>query len=138
MINAMKENHSNLDVSNLADAVKTKSAEEVTKMFVDSASYILRATIDKKTGRKSSKESEKKAVNTENLWDPKKLAVDDLFSSVSYLKVTNIEGNRVTVKNQLGGSWFITKDIMEKHMWSADHYETEIKCTMTELAEILQ
>jgi hypothetical protein len=37
-----------LVVTDLSNASKTKSAEEVTKMFVDSSSYILKATIDKK------------------------------------------------------------------------------------------
>ena len=37
------------------------------------------------------------------LWDPKKLELEDIFSCISYLKVLKIEGNTITVKNQLGG-----------------------------------
>jgi hypothetical protein len=72
------------------------------------------------------------------LWDPKKLEVDDYFSSISYLKVTNIDGNKITVINQLGGSWFISKDLLERDMWSADHFDKEVKCTMTELSGIIE
>ena len=72
------------------------------------------------------------------MWDPKKLEVDDYFSSISYLKVTNIDGNKITVINQLGGSWFISKDLLERDMWSADHFDKEVKCTMTELSGIIE
>lgn len=136
MIDAMKENHTGMDVTNLTEAVKTKSAEEVTKMFVDSASYILRATVEKV--KRSTRSTAAKKPVAEDLWNPEKLKTNDLFSCVSYLQVKNIEGNQVTVNNQLGGSWFISKDILNKHMWSADHFEQEVKCTMTELSEILE
>ena len=87
MIAAMKENHSGLQVTDLANATQTKSAAEVTKMFVDSASYILRATVGGKSGGKKAKRDRKPN------WDPKQLEVGDNFSCISYLKVTNIEGN---------------------------------------------
>ena len=31
----------------------------------------------------------------------------------------------------------ISKDLLHKNCWSADHYETQMPCTMTELANIL-
>lgn len=88
MMEAMRENHDNLEITNLSEAIKTKSAEEVNKMFVESASYILRATIEKGRGKKKQSKEERKAASSgENLWDPKKLAVNDIFSCVSYLQV---------------------------------------------------
>jgi hypothetical protein len=45
MINAMQKTYPAVNITDLSSAVKTKSAEEVTKMFVDSASFILRANI---------------------------------------------------------------------------------------------
>jgi hypothetical protein len=27
---------------------------------------------------------------------------------------------------------------MEKEMWSADHFDREVKCTMTDLSEIIE
>ena len=45
MIKVMQENHPDLVVTDLVNAQKTKSSEEVTKMFVESASFILRATV---------------------------------------------------------------------------------------------
>ena len=101
----------------------------MTKIFVDSTSYILKATIDKKKGKNSSKKIE--------LWDPKKLDVGDYFSCISYLKIEKIDCNQITVNNHRGGKWLISKDLLERDMWSADHYEKEIKCTMTDLSTIL-
>lgn len=106
-------------------------------MFVDSASFILRANVGGKGGKgDSSKRAAAKSGKP--LWDPKKLAVDDIFSCISYLKVDKIEGSKVTVENHLGGSWFISSDILGKDMWSADHFNREIKCNMTDLSEIIE
>lgn len=44
----------------------------------------------------------------------------------------------MTVKNHLGGSWFISKDLLVRDAWSADHFEKEVKCSMTDLSEILE
>lgn len=61
-------------------------------MFVESASYILRASVGGKGKAKG--KSDRKAAKTGNpLWDPKKLEVGDFFSSISYLKVEKIDGN---------------------------------------------
>jgi hypothetical protein len=51
MIDIMKKYHSDIEVTDLSKATQTKTAEEVTKMFVDNASYILRATVEKKKGK---------------------------------------------------------------------------------------
>ena len=32
----------------------------------------------------------------------------------------------------------MSKDILERDMWSADHFDKEIKCTMSDLSEIIQ
>ena len=57
MIKAMQENHNALQVTDLAHATQNKSAAEVTKMFVDSASYILRAAVGGKGASKSGKKA---------------------------------------------------------------------------------
>ena len=91
MIDAMVKSHPGCQVTDLANASATKSADEVTKMFVDSASYNLRASIG---GKGKGKASSRKAAKTgKPLWDPKKLAVDDFFSCISYLKVEKVDGN---------------------------------------------
>lgn len=135
MINIMKENHKSLTVTDLAHATKTKSDEEVTKMFVESASYILRAAVGGKTS--GSKAAARKAVGKPQ-WDEKQMQVGQNFSCISYLRVDAIDGDKITVKNHLGGAWFISKDLLVRDMWSADHYDKEIKCTMTDLSEILE
>ena len=145
MIKVMQENHPAVQITDLAHATQTKSADEVTKMFVDSASFILRATVGGKAGAGTSKSgkastSSKKtpAKAGKYRWDPEKLEVDDIFSCISYLKVNKIEGNTITVNNHHGGSWLMSKDILERDMWSADHFDKEIKCTMSDLSEIIQ
>lgn len=66
-------------ITDFAEALKTKSAAEVTKMFVEKASFILRANIggdgDKGLAggefkRSSSLKGDKKS---QPLWDPKQL-----------------------------------------------------------------
>lgn len=139
MIQAMKANYPALNITDLSNAVQNQSSAEVSKMFVESASYILRAAVGGKPGGKGKPGSSKRNTvkNGVPLWDQSKLAQGDHFSCISYLKVLKIDGNQVTVQNQLGGSWFITKDLLVRDMWSADHFEKEIKCTMTDLSEIL-
>jgi hypothetical protein len=51
--------------------------------------------------------------------------------------VRNIEGKKITVENSFGATMHVSLDILE-NMHSADHYEKEVFCTMTELAEILE
>lgn len=125
----------------MAKATQTKSADEVTKMFVENASFILRATVGGGAGGSKAaggKSGRKAAKSGKALWDPKKLEVGDNFSCVSYLNVLKIDGNQVTVNNHSGGSWFISKDLLLRDAWSADHFEKEVKCTMTDLCQILE
>ena len=94
-------------------------------MFVEKASFILKAKL-------GGGEAEK-VVRGKPLWDKNKLKVDDWFSSSTYLHVQKIEAAGITVKNQHGNAWLISKDVLEG-MYSADHFEKEQKSTMTELA----
>lgn len=74
-----------MQVTDLTSAIKSKSAEEVTNMFVENASFILRAVVGGKAGTKGA-ESKRTAVKKGNpLWDPKKLEINDFFSCISYL-----------------------------------------------------
>lgn len=110
-------------------------------MFVESTSFILRAAVGGAAGAKggSGKSARKAAAKTgPPLWDPKKLEVGDNFSCVSYLNVTKIEANQVTVNNHQGGSWIMSKDLLVKDALSADHFEKEVKCNMTDMSEILE
>ena len=86
MIKAMQDNHPGVHITDLANATQTKSADEVTKMFVESASFILRAAVGgKSNGKKSVSGKRAAAKGGVPLWDPKKLVVDDVFSCISYL-----------------------------------------------------
>ena len=53
-----------------------------------------------------------------------------------YLVVKEMDGKQVTVENQFGDRMHLSRDILE-NMESADHFEKEVPCTMTELAEKL-
>jgi len=72
-------------------------------MFVDSASYILRAAVGGKATGKNGSVKRSAAEPGKPLWDIKQLKVDDTFSCISYLKVEKIEGSKITVENHLGG-----------------------------------
>lgn len=99
MIKAMKENYPALNITDLSNATQNQSSAEVTKLFVDSASYILRAAVGGKPGGKGKPGSSKRNTikNGVPLWDQSKLAQGDHFSCISYLKVLKIDGNQVTV-----------------------------------------
>ena len=137
MINIMSKSHGFMEVTDLANAEKTKSAAEVTKMFVESASYILRATVGGAKG-KSKAAKRDKAKDAKPLWDLKQLETGQVFSCISYLRVDNIDSDKITVQNQLGGAWFISKDLLVRDCWSADHYKQEVKVTMTDLVSVLE
>ena len=72
------------------------------------------------------------------MWNPNELQKKDIFSNITYMKVKEIIEDKVTVQNHYGGSWIISKHLMARDMDSADHFDLEIKCTMTELSTIIQ
>ena len=86
MIKVMKENYNvsgtNMNVSDLAEAVRTKSAAEVTKDFVNATSFILSAAVGGKTatGKGKSKTIKKVKRTGPPLWDTKKIAENQFFS----------------------------------------------------------
>ena len=94
MIKIMKQHHKDLHVTDMAKASQGKSAEEVNKIFVDSASVILRDKVGGKDATGAKRTASKKG---KPLWDPKKLKEKDIFSNITYLKVTKIDGVRVSV-----------------------------------------
>lgn len=98
--------------------------------------FILRA--GPASGGKASNKSNRKAnKNLKPLWNPSKLVEGDYFSSISYMKVNKIEGDTITVTNSLGGSWMMSKALLLRDAWSADHFTQEVKTNMTNMAEIL-
>jgi len=78
----------------MAAASKGKSAEEVNKLFIDSASVILR---DKVGGRDATGAKRSATKKGKPLWDPKKLVEKDIFSNITYLNVKKIDGNMISV-----------------------------------------
>lgn len=54
------------------------------------------------------------------------------------MKVNKISGDTVDLINQHGESLAISKKILEKDSFSADHFKQEVTCNMTELVGILQ
>ena len=99
--------------------------------------FILRADGTGKGAGSSGAAKRKANKNLKPLWDPKKLQVGDNFSNISYMKIDKIDGDTITVTNTYGGSWIMSKALIVRDAWSADHYEKEVKTTMTSLAEIL-
>ena len=61
MISEMQQHYPSMQVTDMEHASKTKSADEVNKMFIDSASFILRNTLG---GKKVKRDQDP-------LWDSK-------------------------------------------------------------------
>ena len=82
MIKVMEENYNpsgnTMNVTDLATACQSKSKEEVTKAFVDAASFILSAAVG--GGKKGGKAAKKVKRTTEPLWDTKKFEEKQFFS----------------------------------------------------------
>ena len=139
MIKVMQENYdpsgNKMNVTDLSTACATKTQAEVTKEFVAAASFILSAAVgggDKKGGKAPAKV----ARTSKPLWDPKQFEVKQWFSQRAYLQVTEISGNRITVKNSYDQPLYVSRDILEG-MYSADHYKSEVAMNLTGLAELL-
>ena len=55
------------------------------------------------------------------------------------MKVERLRPNcDVTVKNTRDKYWELSKDLMTRDFESADHFDQTIKCSMTELCELIQ
>ena len=139
MIKVMQENYNpsgkTMNVTDLSAACRTGSQEQVTKEFVNAASFILSAAVG--GGGKGGNAAKPVKRTTKPLWDTKKFEKDQFFSQTTYLNVKEIAGNRITVENQFGNTLYVSKDILEG-MYSGDHFENEVAMNMTSLAELLQ
>ena len=136
MIKVMQSNYDSssrsMNVSDLAHAVQTKTSAEVTKEFVNAASFMLSVTLGGK-GKKAAKVVRKDGP----LWDTKQLAPEQWLSQTAYLTVKDITGSRITVENSFGQTMHVSRDIIEK-MHSASHFKTAVPMNMTALAELLE
>lgn len=141
MIGVMKDNYNpsglTMNVTDLAQACQTKSFEEVTKDFVNAASFILSAAVGGGKGKGKKAAAKKVKRTSPPLWDTKQFAAKQFFSQTAYLNVKAIEGNRITVENSFGNTMYVSKDILEG-MYSGDHFAKEVPMNMTGLAELLQ
>ena len=127
-----------MHVTDLANACKNMSKQEVDNQFVNAASFMLRAVVGggaKGKGKKAA--ALKKVKRSKPLWDTKQFAEKQFFSQTAYLNVKSIEGNQVTVENSWGNQMIVSRDIVE-NMYSADHFEKEVHMNMTNMAEVLQ
>lgn len=72
-------------------------------------------------------------------WNLQKLEMDQFMSMTSYMTVMgiNAKNNMISVRNQFGNHYEISKSILET-MHSADHFEKEVFINMTGLAKLLQ
>ena len=76
--------------------------------------------------------------NEKAKWDLKKVKSGDFFSCLQYMKVIEIEGQHVKLENQYGEHFHIEKSILERDSFSADHFQHEVTCNMTELVKVLE
>lgn len=69
-----------------------------------------------------------------------KMQAGEILSCYQYMKVTGFKknGEEVVLTNDQGKTMEIQKQILVKDSYSADHFETQKVCNMTELVEILK
>lgn len=120
-----------LNVTDLAEACKNLSQAEVTKKFVEAASFMLSTTLGSGKNAKPAKRT------GQPLWEAKKLAAGQWLSQTAYYCVQKVDGNTITVLNSHGNQLMVSKDILEQ-MESADHFKTQVVATMTQLVEVLE
>ena len=88
----------------------------------------------KKGGKKDEPEERK---NGEALWDPKKLAVGNWFSSTMYLDIKEPKGAEILAEAN-GQMLFVDKQIVEEEMNNANVYDSEEKLPLTKVVKILK
>lgn len=95
----------------------------------------------KKAPRLTQSQCKKTKSQTGQLWDHNKVEIGQILSEVQYMQVDAIKGNDVDFKTKTGAIWTLSgQSVVEnltKDAYSADHYEREVKCTMTDLARII-
>ena len=105
---------------------KAQSSKAAPKLALNKASKGI-AKAEKKNAKK---EAVKKAA--------KKINIGEFFSCHQYMKVISIQGSTIKLRNERGRMVDIDKQVLVDDSYSADHFETEVTCNMTELSEILQ
>jgi hypothetical protein len=103
--------------------LKDKTFEEVSKKFIEVASFIISDKLKKK-------------VENVKKWKGE-IMIGDWFSFTNYLNVKNITFDKIQVTNSHNNIWDVSKDILEK-MYSANHFEKTIAVTRTEIVEKLK
>ena len=98
-------------------------------IIFENTKYVL-----KQGGKKNDVEEKKK---DEPLWDPKKLAVGNWFSSTMYLDVTEPKGAEILAEAN-GQFILVERQIVEQEMYNASTFESEEKLALTKVVKILK
>jgi len=90
MIGVMKENYKGLNdrlltVTDLANACKTKTSQEVSKDFISAASFIISAHVSDSLKGKKSVGKKSASAKKEALWDTSKFETGQWFSQTTYV-----------------------------------------------------
>ena len=70
--------------------------------------------------------------------DTAKIKVGDRFSETQYYICTEVQRERIQVRNERGYEFGIGKEIVREGLFSANQFQDEQKVTRTELVEILE
>ena len=111
----------------MAKAASSRTSKTQKQLKVSTASKTIKKA-DKKTD----------APKKETKWNHSKVRDGDYFSCHQYMKVEKINGRDITLRNERGEVVEIDKNCLNEDSYSADHFEKEVTCNMTELSEILQ
>jgi len=110
---------------------------QTTKASQNKTAALLKVNSNSKPIKKDDKKSQ---PLKEHKWNRAKLTIGDFFSCHQYMQVIKIADstNTVDLKNERGESVQMTLGVLYNDSYSANHFEKEVSCTMTELSEILK
>lgn len=110
---------------------------QTTKASQNKTAELLKVNANSKPIKKDDKKAQ---PVKENKWNRAKLTIGDFFSCHQYMQVIKIADSADTVdlKNERGELVQITLGVLYNDSYSANHFEKEVSCTMTELSEVLK
>ncbi len=87
--------------------------------------------LTKAIAKPAKKAAQKKLINLS------KIVAGEMLNCAQYMQVTKIVGDTVHLRTEEGKVIQIVKQIVVEDSYSADHFDRQVTCNMTELAEIL-
>ena len=110
-----------------------KKVQNNTKIIVPKV-----AAASKTITKASKKVAPAKKASKETKWAKNKLVMGDYFCCHQYMVVEKMNGTTIVLRNQNGEKVDIDIQVLNDDSYSADHFDKQVNCNMTELSDILK